>query len=604
VKGGILYGDISATTMNKSASVSYKWVVLIILLAGFIRFYDLGRDPPPAMGLHFISDEGWWIHNARNRVLYGQWVQDEFNQSLLVSPLFCLSTMVVYRIADIGFASSRIVPAFSGWLSLIFFFLVIRARRVPMDRSILAVLFLSLGFAFCSLNRIAYVDSTAFLFIMIAWWLLEVFPHKSVGLLGAGIVAAMAIMTKSYVLTLVPVFATIYISRLWHRKISISQEIRKLLLLSSGLLASGVFWYLLLYQPFQDQYRIMYHLWQDGNIPSSLKQIVRNIPTLIVRHTQDGIGPVRFLNLNMVLFFFGWWRLLQIFSVRSKTIRQAVNSMHPIDWEAILWMIWVVAIVSPLTAKPFRRYIFWYPPLIMLGSGVTESADVPAPGYRETSASLPLRCLRFCIFLLFPVCLAAPWLSIRLSGLAGNFRDILPDWFQVSADFFFMFIIMFTLACIIVMYTRFSWGRKMFPALSVQATLALFLIVEIVQFTPATLLPTYTLRDTSLRLGSEYFSSETTVLGGIADTLVMENTARPISIWGREEAQRVLNQNPLERYHPQFIVILKSLDGISWGIEERYYKYVKPQNLLETIYLLPTGREKFRVTAELYRSPR
>ena len=53
-------------------------VAAVLLIAGALRFHALGADPSEAVGRVFLSDEGWWAHNARNHYLFGAWVLDDW----------------------------------------------------------------------------------------------------------------------------------------------------------------------------------------------------------------------------------------------------------------------------------------------------------------------------------------------------------------------------------------------------------------------------------------------------------------------------------------------------------------------------------------------
>ena len=64
----------------KSNALYFTSLFLILFGAASIRLTALGADPPPSMTDAFVSDEAWWAHNARNQVLFGRWVLDDFNQ--------------------------------------------------------------------------------------------------------------------------------------------------------------------------------------------------------------------------------------------------------------------------------------------------------------------------------------------------------------------------------------------------------------------------------------------------------------------------------------------------------------------------------------------
>ena len=165
----------------KSARNWNGWILPgIFILAACLRLISLDADPPSTVGLHFISDEGWWVHNARNKILFNEWILDEFNQSLLASPTFCMATYGVYSLFGVNYGSSRIVPVLSGLLTLLLFTGILYAHSPPATVT-LAMLLFGCNFAFTTMNRTAYVDSTALMFLVLSWWLLEKLPRQSLG---------------------------------------------------------------------------------------------------------------------------------------------------------------------------------------------------------------------------------------------------------------------------------------------------------------------------------------------------------------------------------------------------------------------------------------
>ena len=58
------------TKMNHFKDLKLIVVPIIFLVAVFLRLAFLDADPPSTVDLQFISDEGWWVHNARNKQLF------------------------------------------------------------------------------------------------------------------------------------------------------------------------------------------------------------------------------------------------------------------------------------------------------------------------------------------------------------------------------------------------------------------------------------------------------------------------------------------------------------------------------------------------------
>ena len=157
----------------------------------------------------------------------------------------------------------------------------------------------------------------------------------------------------------------------------------------------------------------------------------------------------------------------------------------------------------------------------------------------------------------------------------------------------------FSITCALVYVSN---KQSFIPAIPISVALGLFLLIDGGFHLHAAMNRSYSLRNSSRQLGSQYFKPDSIVLGGIANSLCLENSAQALTIWGREEAPRVLNQDPVRRFHPNYIIILKELDGQKWGYEKRYYRYTRRENFIKTIKLLPV-KNKFRVLADLYHAP-
>lgn len=69
---------------------------------------NLDADPSLLISRDFITDEGWWAHNARNAVFHGQWRTDEHKL------LFVTGIVLVGTIFSVFF----LIPHFGDWLQL------------------------------------------------------------------------------------------------------------------------------------------------------------------------------------------------------------------------------------------------------------------------------------------------------------------------------------------------------------------------------------------------------------------------------------------------------------------------------------------------------
>ncbi|MBN1550965.1 phospholipid carrier-dependent glycosyltransferase [bacterium] len=586
------------TIQKTNNNIILVFGLLIVFVAGLIRFWHLDMDPPVSLGLHFISDEGWWSHNARNKILFGQWKLDEFNQGLLVSPTYCYATYIAFKVFGVGLASARIVPAISGFLSVLLFGMILKQKKIPDYIILMSMLFLGFSFGFVTLNRIAYVDSTAFLFILSAWWFLENRRYGSWKIILAGIASGLALVTKSYVLTLLPIFIILLFVRAVSRKTSIIQILSHCVLFSIGVGIVGIIWYIAVYIPNSVEYKIMYYLWKDGNVPGSIRQAVRNIPAFFFQKRSDGVYLSRFVLLNFPLFILLWYRCIQLSGRDKGSIKNALRQIPFFEKEAFIWLFMLIMCIAPLTAKPFRRYIFLYPPLILIAvSTITATTRTLS----SSKTTMSFKFIRTFIWVIFPILLLTPFVSRNLFPISENLSI---NKFQIHSSQTISSQFIISIAVVSLIFLLLSFLPR--PRISVKTSnRSLFILVLFLLFNGLFLwnmfsYSTDSMKQTSKELGNQYFKPGTIVLGGIADTLCLENKARAIAIWGREEAERVLNENPVERFNPDYLLILISIDGIPWGAEDRYLRYADKNNFIKEIRLLPLPDGNHRVISQLY----
>ena len=78
------------TARNEDISPRAFAVTLLLALAvaALLRGLFPAADPPwnPTVGVVW-HDEGAWVHNARNKALFGAWSQDKWNP-MYIAPVF------------------------------------------------------------------------------------------------------------------------------------------------------------------------------------------------------------------------------------------------------------------------------------------------------------------------------------------------------------------------------------------------------------------------------------------------------------------------------------------------------------------------------------
>ena len=88
------------------------------------------RSQPVGVVWH---DEGAWTHNARNKALYGAWVQDQWNP-VYIAPVFTGLEYLSFAAFGVGLRQARLVCEAAGVLSVLLLIAGLGVRRLGGNR--------------------------------------------------------------------------------------------------------------------------------------------------------------------------------------------------------------------------------------------------------------------------------------------------------------------------------------------------------------------------------------------------------------------------------------------------------------------------------------
>lgn len=177
----------------------------LIALLVVPRVVALDADTWPDLAASWDSgiwtDEGFYTHNARNAVLFGQAELDEFNNRNL-SPVLDAVQRAVFRRFGVGLVPARAISVVAGLLALGFFFDALR-RIFGWRVGVTALLLLGGEVSFILYNRLALMETPAVLVLCAALWAFVV--GRPLGWLAAGVLAVGSIAIKTSFLLFVPI---------------------------------------------------------------------------------------------------------------------------------------------------------------------------------------------------------------------------------------------------------------------------------------------------------------------------------------------------------------------------------------------------------------
>lgn len=173
------------------------WVMLCVGLALGLRAVDLTSDPPVDLEESggYFADEGFWTHNARNKVLFGRWVMDDWN-NMYASPLSHWLQYPLFRLMGVGLVQARVL---SVALSAVTCALLATLPGLP---GALACLVAAVDPLMVHFGRLALLEPLVMCLMAAAWALLSG-PGWRHALLG-GVAAGLAVSTKTSVWYVIP----------------------------------------------------------------------------------------------------------------------------------------------------------------------------------------------------------------------------------------------------------------------------------------------------------------------------------------------------------------------------------------------------------------
>jgi 4-amino-4-deoxy-L-arabinose transferase-like glycosyltransferase len=140
-------------------------VLAVVVILPRVLFLD--ADPPWDLHIHFITDEGWWAHNARQQALFGRWIMDDHNPPLWSTPVYSFLLWLVYQVLGVGLYQTRLLSGLAGVATCFAVYGFVRHEATPRA-AFVSALVLGTGYFMLSNNRVAFTESLQLAFVVIA----------------------------------------------------------------------------------------------------------------------------------------------------------------------------------------------------------------------------------------------------------------------------------------------------------------------------------------------------------------------------------------------------------------------------------------------------
>ncbi len=185
---------------NANEDIGLRFFVIsmvgVAMLAALVRFVFPTADPPWAPGVGVTwHDEGAWVHNARNRVLFGAWSLDAWNPMYL-NPIFTWLEYLSFAAFGVGLRQARLVSQVAGVAAVVLLGLGV-ARLGSRRAGLIAAFLLATSYVAVMYDRAALMESSMTAWLVLAWWAYARAATSPGWGLFAGLAALLAFFTKA-----------------------------------------------------------------------------------------------------------------------------------------------------------------------------------------------------------------------------------------------------------------------------------------------------------------------------------------------------------------------------------------------------------------------
>ena len=180
------------------ASLRHSSLLLaaFLILAGVLRVIWWTADPPWKTSVGVVwHDEGAWVHNARNKALWGAWRVDEWNP-VFIAPVFTAMEYASFEAFGVGLRQARLVSGLTGCVSVLL--LALGARRLAGDRAaLMAAALVATNYVSVLYDRAATMEASMVAFLVASWYCsTRAEDHPAWGA-AAGVMAVLSYFTKA-----------------------------------------------------------------------------------------------------------------------------------------------------------------------------------------------------------------------------------------------------------------------------------------------------------------------------------------------------------------------------------------------------------------------
>ena len=360
-------------------------VIALLFIAFFLlRITYLSSDPPVNLSgsSGYFVDEGGWVYNARNKVLFGTWELDKYNK-IYLSPLNNYLYFLSFSLFGPGFLQARLISLLFSCLILILFYRTIK-ESIGRKTALISVSFLGFNYLFLMYNRIAHPRmGMVFFFVLTIYLLQKSLKGRKRCFFFAGVSSFLAFAFQASAVYFFPaLFCALLSLYLFRKGIKNGKEFLKaIFLLLGGILLSWLIFLIFNYFPHRQDISIFQSVIMARTNPHSFQELFRNVLHQRAAKYFSRMPIIWYIALIYIVFLFHNM-------VRN---RERIKSLEIL---ALWWAIGGLAFFSIITNAALRWYISIIPALCLLAGSALGRLEFP-----RGRKFLPLSFLSFLLVL-------------------------------------------------------------------------------------------------------------------------------------------------------------------------------------------------------------
>lgn len=199
-------------------------VIFIFGVIVFLRFYHLDADPPFLQDTDFMVDEGGWVHNARNQLLFDTWLQHDHDFPYFAAPGFVYLILLAFKIGGLSLLSARAISAIAGVLTVVVLFLFMK-RETSKKEALLTTFFLGFSYFHILYSRVAMAESLLTLMLILTIYLWRLGKSKLIFSFLAGLALTTMFIIKLSALYFLPILLLLLLLEWWRKEVNWRQII-------------------------------------------------------------------------------------------------------------------------------------------------------------------------------------------------------------------------------------------------------------------------------------------------------------------------------------------------------------------------------------------